>query len=135
MAAQMAEQHLCATSLCSILLHALTCFIWVMASKLTWTVCFVIIGAHGRPPPPFPSSCLHLERSFLEQNPLQHHWDVLCAGQVELISWKSIKDIAGDGGVIKTVETEGKGWEKPSDKDEALGTCAQAACRLRITWS
>ena len=43
------------------------------------------------------------------------------AEQVELLSWKSIKDIAGDGGVIKTIETEGKGWEKPRDKDEALG--------------
>ena len=43
--------------------------------------------------------------------------------QVELLSWKSIKDIAGDGGVIKTVETEGKGWEKPKDGDEALGEC------------
>ena len=43
------------------------------------------------------------------------------AEQVELLSWKSIKDIAGDGGVIKTMETEGKGWEKPRDKDEALG--------------
>jgi hypothetical protein len=43
------------------------------------------------------------------------------AEQVELLSWKSIKDIAGDGGVIKIIETEGKGWEKPRDKDEALG--------------
>ena len=43
------------------------------------------------------------------------------AEQVELLSWKSIKDIAGDGSVIKTIETEGKGWEKPRDKDEALG--------------
>ena len=43
------------------------------------------------------------------------------AEQVELLSWKSIKDIVGDGGVIKTIETEGKGWEKPRDKDEALG--------------
>jgi hypothetical protein len=44
--------------------------------------------------------------------------------QVELLSWKSIKDIAGDGGVIKTIQTEGSGWTKPSDKDEALGTCS-----------
>ena len=32
--------------------------------------------------------------------------------QVELLSWKSIKDIAGEGGIIKTIETEGRGWEK-----------------------
>jgi hypothetical protein len=42
-------------------------------------------------------------------------------GQVELLSWKSIKDIGGDGGVIKTVEKEGTGWSKPGDADEALG--------------
>ena len=58
---------------------------------------------------------------------LQLHRDVACDAQVELISWKSIKDIAGDGGIIKTIETEGKGWEKPTDKDEALGTHAPAA--------
>jgi len=34
--------------------------------------------------------------------------------EVELLSWKSTKDITGDGGVIKTVQTEGSGWETPS---------------------
>ncbi len=41
--------------------------------------------------------------------------------QVELLSWKSKKDILGDGGVIKTVVQEGKGWDKPKDRDEVLG--------------
>ena len=50
--------------------------------------------------------------------------------QVELLSWKSIKDIAGDGGVIKTIETEGKGWEKPKDRDEALGECCHLPLHL-----
>ena len=67
------------------------------------------------------ASCPHSNRMFLQQSALQRHRNILCAWQVELISWKSIKDIAGDGGVIKTIETEGQGWEKPSDKDEALG--------------
>lgn len=49
--------------------------------------------------------------------------ECLPAMQVDLLSWKSINDIAGDGGIIKTIETEGKGWEKPKDKDEALGAC------------
>ncbi|CAL8470896.1 g10438 [Coccomyxa elongata] len=40
--------------------------------------------------------------------------------EVELLSWKSVKDIAGDGGVIKTILTEGSGWTKPKDQDEAL---------------
>jgi hypothetical protein len=30
--------------------------------------------------------------------------------QVELLSWSSVKDIAGDGGVIKTIVAEGEGW-------------------------
>ena len=47
--------------------------------------------------------------------------------QVELLSWRSIKDLSGDGGVIKTVLEEGKGWSKPADKDEALGE-PPAAC-------
>lgn len=39
---------------------------------------------------------------------------------VELLSWKSVKDITGDGGVIKTVVAEGKGYEKPQGPDEVL---------------
>lgn len=41
---------------------------------------------------------------------------------VELISWKSVKDISGDGGVIKKVLAEGSGYEKPSGKDEVTVT-------------
>ncbi|CAD7701085.1 unnamed protein product [Ostreobium quekettii] len=40
--------------------------------------------------------------------------------EVELLGWKSVKDIAGDGGVIKTTMVEGEGWENPRDKDEVL---------------
>lgn len=38
--------------------------------------------------------------------------------EVELLNWKSLKDIMGDGGIIKTVVTEGKGWATPNDEDE-----------------
>lgn len=38
--------------------------------------------------------------------------------EVELVSWKSVKDIVGDGGVIKTVIKEGEGWGNPRDRDE-----------------
>jgi FK506-binding protein 4/5 len=41
---------------------------------------------------------------------------------VELLSWKSTKDIQGDGGVIKAVVTEGTGWKTPTDKDEVRVT-------------
>ncbi|XP_010482107.1 PREDICTED: peptidyl-prolyl cis-trans isomerase FKBP65 [Camelina sativa] len=36
---------------------------------------------------------------------------------VELISWRSVKDICGDGGVFKKVIVEGEKWEKPKDLD------------------
>lgn len=51
--------------------------------------------------------------------------------QVELLSWKSIKDLAGDGGIIKTVQVEGSGWQKPSDKDEARGAVLAPHNKLR----
>ena len=60
--------------------------------------------------------------------------------QVELLSWKSIKDMTGDGGVIKTIQAEGQGWAKPTDKDEALSalpsrhhTCSRSACKPCFT--
>ena len=37
---------------------------------------------------------------------------------VELLSWKSFRDITGDGGVIKTpVAGTGEGWKSPSERD------------------
>lgn len=38
--------------------------------------------------------------------------------EVELMSWKSVKDIMGDGGIIKTIVKEGEGWAQPKDDDE-----------------
>jgi len=38
--------------------------------------------------------------------------------EVELLSWKSVKDISGDGGVIKTIIKEGEGYPTPRDVDE-----------------
>eukprot|EP00878_Enallax_costatus_P000765 GHUV01000883.1.p1 GENE.GHUV01000883.1~~GHUV01000883.1.p1 ORF type:complete len:637 (+),score=229.81 GHUV01000883.1:67-1911(+) len=42
--------------------------------------------------------------------------------EVELIDWKSVKDITGDGGVIKSIQTEGQGWQNPKDEDEVVIT-------------
>lgn len=41
--------------------------------------------------------------------------------EVELLSWKSDKDLSGDGGVVK-VETlnEGEGWATPKAEDEVV---------------
>lgn len=48
---------------------------------------------------------------------------------MELLSWQSINDIVGDGGVIKTVVAEGEGWAKPEGRDEVIGAWGQAiAC-------
>lgn len=42
--------------------------------------------------------------------------------EVELLHWKSTKDITdGKGGVLKTTLTEGTGYRTPSGKDEVLG--------------
>lgn len=37
---------------------------------------------------------------------------------IELLSWRSSKDITGDGGVIRTVLQEGSGWQNPGQDDE-----------------
>ncbi|KAL0889907.1 hypothetical protein Bca101_013890 [Brassica carinata] len=37
---------------------------------------------------------------------------------VELLSWRSVKDICGDGGLFKKIIAEGEKWEKPKDLDE-----------------
>jgi hypothetical protein len=54
----------------------------------------------------FPRACLPASRAILQ------------VFEVELIDWKSVKDILGDGGVIKTVVREGVGWSKPQPADE-----------------
>lgn len=37
---------------------------------------------------------------------------------IELLSWRSSKDLMGDGGIIKTVAEEGDGWQQPGRDDE-----------------
>eukprot|EP00958_Prasinococcus_capsulatus_P003881 scaffold356_cov363-Prasinococcus_capsulatus_cf.AAC.3 len=44
--------------------------------------------------------------------------DATLVFEIELLHWKSVKDISGDGGIIKKVLAEGSGWEKPREKDE-----------------
>lgn len=48
--------------------------------------------------------------------------------EVELLSWVSVKDVSGDGGVIKSIVAEGKGWATPKECDEVV---VSYAARLR----
>ena len=41
--------------------------------------------------------------------------------EVALLSWRSVNDIMGDGGVIKTMTKESQAWEKPGERDELSG--------------
>ena len=40
---------------------------------------------------------------------------------IEMISWTSIRDITGDGGILKKITKEGEGWATPREADEVLG--------------
>ncbi|KAL0316727.1 UNVERIFIED_CONTAM: Peptidyl-prolyl cis-trans isomerase FKBP62 [Sesamum radiatum] len=39
---------------------------------------------------------------------------------VELISWCPVRDICGDGGILKKITREGEGWATSNDADEVL---------------
>ncbi|KAL3841138.1 hypothetical protein ACJIZ3_025729 [Penstemon smallii] len=39
---------------------------------------------------------------------------------VELVSWYPIRDISGNGGIIKKITREGQGWATPNNADEVL---------------
>ncbi|KAI4378433.1 hypothetical protein MLD38_015913 [Melastoma candidum] len=39
---------------------------------------------------------------------------------IEILSWTSIRDLTGDGGVLKRILVEGQGWATPRDDDEVL---------------
>ncbi|XP_059668285.1 70 kDa peptidyl-prolyl isomerase-like [Cornus florida] len=39
---------------------------------------------------------------------------------VELVSWNTITDITGDGGILKKMTRDGEGWATPKDADEVF---------------
>ncbi|KAL6009867.1 hypothetical protein ACLOJK_000298 [Asimina triloba] len=39
---------------------------------------------------------------------------------VELLSWNIVRDLSGDGGILKKIIREGEGWANPRDADEVL---------------
>ena len=40
---------------------------------------------------------------------------------IVMIRWTTIRDLTGDGGVLKKIITEGEGWATPRYADEVLG--------------
>ncbi|KAK4538111.1 hypothetical protein CDCA_CDCA16G4136 [Cyanidium caldarium] len=46
--------------------------------------------------------------------------DATLVFEIELLSWKSVRDLFQDGGVIRKTIDEGSGWEHPRDGDELL---------------
>lgn len=54
--------------------------------------------------------------------------------EVELLSWISVKDICGDGGIFKKIMVEGKKWETPKDQDQITGTGRVAAHNLHCLY-
>lgn len=40
---------------------------------------------------------------------------------IEMLSWNSIRDLTGDGGILKKITREGEGWTTPKNGDEVLG--------------
>ncbi|KAL2320604.1 hypothetical protein Fmac_029573 [Flemingia macrophylla] len=39
---------------------------------------------------------------------------------IEMLSWSSIRDLTGDGGIMKKIIKEGEGWATPTEADEVL---------------
>ncbi|KAJ8635529.1 hypothetical protein MRB53_009796 [Persea americana] len=39
---------------------------------------------------------------------------------VELLSWNTIRDLSGDGGILKKIVKDGEGWASPKEADEVL---------------
>lgn len=40
---------------------------------------------------------------------------------IEMVSWNSVRDVSGDGGILKKIVREGEGWVTPRDADQVLG--------------
>lgn len=40
--------------------------------------------------------------------------------EIELLYWCTVRDLRGDGGVLKKVTKEGSGWATPKEADQVL---------------
>lgn len=49
---------------------------------------------------------------------------------VEMLSWSSIRDLTGDGGILKKITKEGDGWATPRDGDQVLGNASNSTLKI-----
>ena len=49
---------------------------------------------------------------------------------IELLCWSPIRDLTGNGGIMKKVIREGEGWATPREADEVLGNNHICNCVL-----
>ncbi|EME26651.1 FK506-binding protein 4/5 [Galdieria sulphuraria] len=54
--------------------------------------------------------------------------------EMELVDWTSVKDMFGDGKVMKYILEEGTGWERPTDKFEVFVNVLAKTKDNRVLW-
>jgi hypothetical protein len=54
--------------------------------------------------------------------------------EMELVNWTSVKDMFGNGKVMKYILDEGSGWERPLDKSEVFVNVIAKTTDDRILW-
>lgn len=54
--------------------------------------------------------------------------------EMELVDWTSVKDMFGDGKVMKYILEEGTGWERPLDRSEVFVNVAAKTVDNQILW-
>ena len=46
--------------------------------------------------------------------------DATLVFDIELLSWASVRDTCGDGGILKRIVKDGDGWATPKEADEVI---------------
>lgn len=60
--------------------------------------------------------------------------------EIEMLCWSSIRDLTGDGGIMKKTIMEGEGWATPKELDEVLGNLIMVSyvfdvpAQLQLSW-
>lgn len=60
--------------------------------------------------------------------------------EIEMLCWSTIRDLTGDGGIMKKTIREGEGWATPKELDEVLGNLIMVSsvfdvpAQLHLSW-